>query len=928
MAQWDAFISYARSASTLEAQRLQTAIQTFAKPWYRLRMVRIFRDDSSMSANPALWSSIEQGLREARYLVVLLSQAAARSEYVANEIAWWLRHKDAASILLVHDDGTLAWDRQRNDFTANSDCVPAPLRGAFREEPRWTDLSWFDAPGSAGPADPRFAEKVADLAATIRGIPRDELVGDDVAQHKRAWRLAKVAIGALSLLLIASVVASIVAIAQRNQVQRQATALLARQLAVTADSLLGRDLRRAQLLAVQAYRTEANPDTRAALLRATLASPALRRFVSFAAPISALSASSDGRFVAVGLDNGEVHSWDVATAAPVARLTLAHRVLAVGISDDGQVVAAVDGTSTQVATGGGVSSLVTPAGASPELVAVNPAGTDIVICSDTATDRPVTLVDLAKRSQRTLTNTVEFGPYALQFVGNDEVVLSNPGAQRRTFPGFGLVQSGNFNYGNHETASRISGDGRFAAGTNNAAEVPVWSTMAERDPPARYAFVPMANATASALNHDGTVVAVADATGIHLATVQQVDSPAGFGHSVDPPRLFQGTTQVNPDGLVFLGTTNRFVAASGADLSLWHPDSVGRGSTSTAIDLPSGSMAAGSPSVALSSDGTTMAIRDGDRARLSVTAAPGRSGNLSLDYTPQAGYLAVPVWLDASTVLQVAAGSDGGTPGSALPDLPNGVVGWALGRPDQQVLAVATAPDAASVLVVGEAGHIERRDPRTGVVQSATQVIAPSDDKKWFDAAVDQSTATVALTPAFGSELVVVDTATGARRFTVAQPGDTVSRSLFADGSLWVRYNSGVIERRDPTTGALQRRLPARLSATGTGELAHASGVLAIPTDQGVTLYDTSSDATLGSIETPQGRDDRRRGSTLSADGSALVTVYESNGEPGSTGLAVTTTLAADELVGVACRTSGGSLTAADWTALIGPDVPADLTCR
>lgn len=433
MAQWDAFISYARSASTLEAQRLQTAIQTFAKPWYRLRMVRIFRDDSSMSANPALWSSIEQGLREARYLVVLLSQAAARSEYVANEIAWWLRHKDAASILLVHDDGTLAWDRQRNDFTANSDCVPAPLRGAFREEPRWTDLSWFDAPGSAGPADPRFAEKVADLAATIRGIPRDELVGDDVAQHKRAWRLAKVAIGALSLLLIASVVASIVAIAQRNQVQRQATALLARQLAVTADSLLGRDLRRAQLLAVQAYRTEANPDTRAALLRATLASPALRRFVSFAAPISALSPSSDGRFVAVGLDNGEVHSWDVATAAPVARLTLAHRVLAVGISDDGQVVAAVDGTSTQVATGGGVSSLVTPAGASPELVAVNPAGTGIVICSDTATDRPVTLVDLAKRSQRTLTNTVEFGPYALQFVGNDEVVLSNPGAQRRTF---------------------------------------------------------------------------------------------------------------------------------------------------------------------------------------------------------------------------------------------------------------------------------------------------------------------------------------------------------------------------------------------------------------------------------------------------------------------------------------------------------------
>ncbi|MEZ5128196.1 MAG: TIR domain-containing protein [Micropruina glycogenica] len=308
-----------------------------------------------------MWSSIEQGIAQARYLVVLLSQAAARSEYVANEIAWWLRHKDAASILLVHDDGTLAWDRQRNDFTANSDCVP-PAARPFAKSRAGPICHGSTPPGrQARPthASPRrwpiwlrpFAAFRATSwwATTWRGT-----------NARGGWRRSPSI--ALSL-LIASVVASIVAIAQRNQVRRQA--MLARQLAVTADSLLGRDLRRAQLLAVQAYRTEASPDTRAALLRATLASPALRQFVSFAAPISALSASSDGRFVAVGLDNGEVHSWDVATAAPVARLTLAHRVLAVGISDDGQVVAAVDGTSTQVATAGGVSGLVTPAGASP-----------------------------------------------------------------------------------------------------------------------------------------------------------------------------------------------------------------------------------------------------------------------------------------------------------------------------------------------------------------------------------------------------------------------------------------------------------------------------------------------------------------------------------------------------------------------------------
>jgi WD40 repeat protein len=924
MAQWDAFISYARSASTREAQRLQTAIQTFAKPWYRLRAVRIFRDDSSMSANPALWSSIEQGLREARFMVVLLSRAAARSEYVAGEIAWWLRNKDASSILLVHDDGTLAWDRQRNDFTADTDCVPAPLRGAFREEPRWTDLSWFDAPGSAGPADPRFTEKVADLAATIRGIPRDELVGDDVVQHKRAWRLAKVAIGALSLLLIASVVASIIAIAQRNQVQRQATALLARQLAVTADSLLTRDLRRAQLLAVQAYRTDPTADTRAALLRATLASPALRRFVTFAAEITALSPSSDGRFVAVGLDNGEVYSWDVAQAAPVARLRLAHRVLDVGISDDAQVLAAVDGTSTLVATGTGVGTLVVPTQSSPGLVAVSPSGTGIVICSRTRETRPLTLVDLVAKSQRTVASTLGTGPFALQFAGDDQVVLSNPGAQRRTFPGFKLLASGDFNYGNHSTASRLSGDGAFTSSTNGDAEVAVWPIDGDQDHPPRYAFVPMTQPRASALNYDASRLAVADADGIHVAEVRKTEAAAGYGHSADPARLFEGITQVNDTGLAFLGRTSRFVAASGSDLSLWDPDSSGRSSTTAPIAVDWACMGCGSPTVALSPDSSTMAVRDGNWAKLLVTSVPGNSGNLSASYAPtvDVGYFAPPVWLDGSTVLQVAAGTTQPS-GAALPALPPGLIGWTVGVPDTQVLLVRPAADRSSVLVVTGDGRIQRRDARTGALQSEVTV-APPASGDWFDAAVDDDLSTVALTPAHGT-FMVVDAATGKQRFTIADAD--VSRSLFAAGSLWVRYNSGVIERRDAITGAVQRRLPGRLTVSTLGELSQASGVLAIPTDQGVTLYDTGSDATLGSVDSPRGWGELRRGSALSVDGSALVTVFEPNGDGGS-GLAITTTLAPEALVAVACRTSGGSLTPADWTALVGPDVPADLTCR
>ena len=926
MAQWDAFISYARSASTLEAQRLQTAIQTFAKPWYRLRAVRIFRDDSSMSANPALWSSIEQGLQQARWLVVLLSQAAAGSEYVAAEIQWWLRHKDASTILLVHDDGTLAWDRQRNDFSAATDCVPAPLRGAFREEPRWTDLSWFDAPGSSGPADPRFAEKVADLAATIRGIPRDELLGEDVSQHKRSWRLAKFAIGALSLLLIASVVASIIAIAQRNQVQRQATALLARQLAATADSLLGRDLRRAQLLSVRAYRTDPNAETRAALLRATLASPALRRFLTFDSEITALSASQDGRFVAVGLENGQVYSWDVATSAPVSRLTLTHSILDVDISNDGRLLAAVDGTSTYVATGTDVGSLVVPAGQSPVLITVSGSGNGLLIASKG--DAPmVTLVDLAQRSQRTVpdpTSPAGYGSLDVQFTGNDTVVMVGGGSETRTFPAFARISRGeDFYYGNRQIAGRLSGDGQFATATNGASEVPVWKVAGSQADTTRYAVIPMTNQTASALNHDGTLLAVADATGIHVATVRETSANVGYGHSIEPPTSYDGIGEVNYDGLLFLGTSPRFVAAAGADLSLWDPNAAGRSSSTASIDIGNACTACGSPTVAVSPDGSTMAVREGERSKLVIGSVPGRSGSLTASYSPTqlVGEFAPPVWLDDRRVLQLTPGQAEGVGSGLLPALPPGVTGWAIGRLGTRILDLRLAVDGSSALVVGTDGHLGRYDPRTGALQSEATMALPVS--QLFDAAIDEGLTSVAITAEEGP-LVVVDAATGAQKYAIDQTGEDVSRALFSHGSLWIRYNSGLIERRDATTGTLQRTLPGRLTVTQNGRMAAGAGLVAIPTDIGIGLYDAASDAFFGTVGLPAGRQNLRRGVTLGADGSVLVTVFESSGAVGSKGLAVSTDLRPEELVAAACRTSGGSLSAADWQALIGPDVPSE----
>ena len=52
---YDAFISYSHAADSQFAPFLQGAIQRFARPWYRLRTLRIFRDQTGLTLTPELW---------------------------------------------------------------------------------------------------------------------------------------------------------------------------------------------------------------------------------------------------------------------------------------------------------------------------------------------------------------------------------------------------------------------------------------------------------------------------------------------------------------------------------------------------------------------------------------------------------------------------------------------------------------------------------------------------------------------------------------------------------------------------------------------------------------------------------------------------------------------------------------------------------
>ena len=71
MPNYDVFISYSHATERPVAIALQKALSQFAKPWYKLRALRAFRDDASLSANAALWPAIQKALDDSKHFLLL-----------------------------------------------------------------------------------------------------------------------------------------------------------------------------------------------------------------------------------------------------------------------------------------------------------------------------------------------------------------------------------------------------------------------------------------------------------------------------------------------------------------------------------------------------------------------------------------------------------------------------------------------------------------------------------------------------------------------------------------------------------------------------------------------------------------------------------------------------------------------------------------
>ncbi len=222
---YHAFISYGFDTDAVLAEALHNGLQRLAKPWHKATALDVFRDATGMSANPDLLGELKKALGRSRFLVLLASPDSAQSPWVNNEIRDFLA-KDADAlqrVLVVVTDGVWQWAGD-GTYTVDSTAVPAALVGVFKAEILFVDLRWARDISDLTLAVPRFKAAVVDIAAPIHGKSEDDLIGEDVRQFRLAKRLRWSAAAGLSVLLVASLIASAVAVGKGREAVRQKNA--------------------------------------------------------------------------------------------------------------------------------------------------------------------------------------------------------------------------------------------------------------------------------------------------------------------------------------------------------------------------------------------------------------------------------------------------------------------------------------------------------------------------------------------------------------------------------------------------------------------------------------------------------------------------------------------------------------------------------
>jgi WD40 repeat protein len=333
---YQAFVSYSHDSDAKFAAALQSSLSRFAKPWYRLRAMRIFRDETSLAANPALWRSIEQALGESEYFLLLACHSSANSHWVQQEVGWWLQNRSVEKLLIALTDGTIVWDDKTRDFDwGNTTAIPLCLQGAFPAEPLYADFRAAKASQSYRHSDAAYRSALLDIAAPLSGRSKDDLDGQDLRLHRSAQRTA----GAVAVFMVFLALTAGIGMSMARQRQKTAAS---RALASEATSHLDDKSELALLLSLEARRIADTVESRRSLLAALQSVSQVAGFLfGHTDEVTQAVFSPDGQTIlSVGWDD-RVVLWSVSTHGAMGPPIAAPKgAVSVAFSPDGSRFAA------------------------------------------------------------------------------------------------------------------------------------------------------------------------------------------------------------------------------------------------------------------------------------------------------------------------------------------------------------------------------------------------------------------------------------------------------------------------------------------------------------------------------------------------------------------------------------------------------------
>ncbi|HEV7770695.1 MAG TPA: TIR domain-containing protein [Solirubrobacterales bacterium] len=931
---YDAFVSYGHGEERGVARRLQSGVERFGKPWYRTRALRLFLDTNSLSADPKLWATIERALGDSEWFVLVTSPKAVGSRWVDREIRWWLEHRSAGRLLIVLAEGHLEWDQARNDFDPTiSTALPPALMGAFEEEPHWVTVPSPEG-GDPGVSDRGLDEAVVDIAMPLRGLSKEDLVGVAERERKRTLRWVRGVIAGLSLLLIAAVAGGLIALHQRGVAVDEAERALSRQIASTSEAVAETNLDTAMLLAAQAFRTDANPQTRAALFNAATSSSSLVRFLDAGGEVEALTGSGDGDSVVAGLEDGRVLLWRDGSGVPTELGRFGRGVGSVAISDDGSIIAAADGAKALLwRDGEDPVQLPVPTGSHSDMVGLSPSGETVVYQAYPpgyeASDS-ITVAAVDDLSARTVHWDAGFGSlFGSIVVPSDSRLLFVGGGswEWKRFSDWS-GESGTVGLGAHEFATAISADGRFFTKTNGNPLIQVWRTTgsASAEDPDATAEAPLPQQTALALSPDGGKVAVAGPGEIYVAEVAGDDglAAAEAAAALDPSSRPVTLTGQTP-GLVEFADATHLLTVSGQEVGVWDLEQLDRLAVAETVPLERGCEACGPPTLSISPDGKRLAVTDGAGWFGSVQSLAGDAERELLPPSETDFLYGNPVWDGASESVAFPVWATAGGADPPLPALsPSGDVhAWTAGQGSGYELTEATAPDGETAIVVDRAGGVYWQDIATG----AEREFSPGPAIQSYQ---DEEADSAALSPSLGLLAMADDGVVRVERLTDRKLLGSIDVGgfpavAFAGNRLLVQEEGGSVQVWNETGTELQRMLPgsggsALMAANRDGTLLARSGE-----DGTVGLADLGTGVRLGAFQTPGRSSFFRSGLAFSPDGDTLFVLSET---PSYDGEIVRRDLSDTALVDSVCDASGRDLTVAEWNTFVGADPPADLSCR